>query len=108
MSRIDEAIRRASGVGAVEPTPEQTVEDLQPEETATALASEPFPGEAVERRPSPPRPQDPESASYDTAKAAEVRAAESTLFERLDARLTEKIVADHNMSPASREQYRRL
>ena len=43
MSRIDEAMRRAAGAGAVEPPPEQTVEDLQPEETAveaTALARE--------------------------------------------------------------------
>ena len=115
MSRIDEAMRRAAGGGAVEQAPEQTVEDLQPEETsseATALAREPFPVEIPERRPRPPQQQQQGQArgqgSYDTAAQGEAPAPESTLFERLDARLTEKIVVDHNMSPASREQYRRL
>ena len=114
MSRIDEAMRRAAGAGAVEPPPDQTVEDLQPEETsseATALAREPFPVEATDRRPrTPPPPQahPGDRGSYETSRQAETVAPESTLFERLDARLTEKIVVDHNMSPASREQYRRL
>ena len=115
MSRIDEAMRRAAGGGAVEQAPEQTVEDLQPEETsseATALAREPFPVEVPERRQRPPQQQQqgPNRAqgSYETAGQTEAPAPESTLFERLDARLTEKIVVDHNMSPASREQYRRL
>ena len=118
MSRIDEAMRRASGTGAVEPPPEQSVEDLQPEETsadATALAREPFPVESTERHPvrTAPLPQQQQApgrdpGSYDTAGTEKAPAAESTLFERLDARLTEKIVVDHNMSPQSREQYRRL
>ena len=115
MSRIDEAMRRASGAGAVEPVPEQTVEELQPEDgsEATALSREPYPVEAAERDPRPPqthaRADAPPDGSYETAgRAATVPASESTLFERLDARLTEKIVVDHNMSPASREQYRRL
>jgi capsular exopolysaccharide synthesis family protein len=115
MSRIDEAMRRASGAGAVEPAPEQTVDDLQPENAseATALSREPYPVEAAEREARPPQTQPRTEArpdgSYETASQAEpVPASESTLFERLDARLTEKIVVDHNMSPASREQYRRL
>ncbi len=121
MSRIDEAMRRAAGVtgGAVEPTPVETVEDLQTEETseAGALSREPYPIEIPERRPRPPAAAGPSSPagrpgelpSYDTSAGAEpAPPAESTLFERLDARLTEKIVVDHNMSPASREQYRRL
>ncbi len=114
MSRIDEAMRRAAGGGAVEQAPDQTVEDLQPEETsseATALAREPFPVEVPDRRPRPPQHQQGQGraeGSYETAGQAETPAPESTLFERLDARLTEKIVVDHNMSPASREQYRRL
>src|SRR6185503_21057953 len=33
---------------------------------------------------------------------------ESSLFDRIDSRLTEKIVVDQNMNAASREQYRRL
>src|SRR5690606_19796017 len=36
------------------------------------------------------------------------RTAGRTLFERIDARLAEKVVADSNMSAVSREQYRRL
>jgi protein-tyrosine kinase len=113
MSRIDEAMRRAAGVGAVEPEPTQGVEDLQPEEAneAASLSREPYPVEAPERLARPPQAQGKarDEGSYDTAGQAETTAApESTLFERLDARLTEKIVVDHNMSPASREQYRRL
>ena len=110
MSRIDEAMRRAAGGGSVDAAPEQTVEDLQPEgaSEATALSREPFPVEAPERPARPAAPEPPRSdESYRTSTGAQP-AAESTLFERLDARLTEKIVVDHNMSPASREQYRRL
>ena len=111
MSRIDEAMRRAAGTGAIESAPEQTVEDLPPEEMpseATALSREPFPVEAAEHRSRPVQAQSAASDSYDTATPVEPAAPESTLFERLDARLTEKIVVDNNMSPASREQYRRL
>ena len=112
MSRIDEAMRRAAGAGAVEPPPEETVDDLQAEEPgsdATALAREPFPVELTEGRPRPPKQdQNRAAGSYDTARPAATAEPESTLFERLDARLTEKIVVDHNMTHASREQYRRL
>jgi protein-tyrosine kinase len=110
MSRIDEAMRRAAGTGAVDTAPEQTVEDLQPENAseATALSREPYPVEMQERRPRPPQAESRDADSYDTARQPESAAPESTLFERLDARLTEKIVVDHNMSPQSREQYRRL
>src|SRR5688572_197211 len=112
MSRIDEAMRRAAGDGAVEPPPEETVDDLQAEEPgsdATALAREPFPVELTEGRPRPPKQdQNRAAGSYDTARPAATAEPESTLFERLDARLTEKIVVDHNMTHASREQYRRL
>jgi len=122
MSRIDEAMRRAAGGAtgeAVEAAPGETVEDLQTEETndARALAREPFPVETPEGRPRPPATAGPartvapkrSQPSYETSDgAAPTPGPESTLFERLDARLTEKIVVDHNMSPASREQYRRL
>jgi protein-tyrosine kinase len=110
MSRIDDAMRRAAGAaGAVENIPEQTVDDLQSETgtEATAMAREPFPLEKTERRPRPSNNQPPAEPSYETSKG-ESAVRESTLFERLDARLTEKIVVDHNMSPMSREQYRRL
>ena len=109
MSRIDEAMRRAAGAGAVEPQHNQAVEDLPQEASdAASLSREQFPDEPVERRQTlahvPPRA---EGGSQTTDTSASP-ASESTLFERLDARLTEKIVVDHNMSPASREQYRRL
>lgn len=106
MSRIDEAMRRAAGAGAVEPAPEQAVEDLQTEgaSEATTLSREPYPGEGIERREPEPRTQSEPGKTHESASAP----LESTLFERLDARLTEKIVVDRNMSPASREQYRRL
>lgn len=106
MSRIDEAMRRAAGAGAVEPAPEQTVEDLQAEgaNEATTLSREPYPGESIERREPEPRAQSEPGKAPEPVNPP----LESTLFERLDARLTEKIVVDHNMSPASREQYRRL
>jgi protein-tyrosine kinase len=118
MSRIDEAMRRAAGADAtgssVEAAPGESVEDLQTENSeAQALSREPFPIEMPDRRPRPPQASGARGAqaSYETssgASASAAPAAESTLFERLDARLTEKIVVDHNMSPASREQYRRL
>jgi protein-tyrosine kinase len=118
MSRIDEAMRRAAGAGGtVEPAPVESVEDLQTEASeAQALSREPFPIEMPDRRPRPPQttagsargPQPSYETSTPAAAEAAAPPAESTLFERLDARLTEKIVVDHNMSPASREQYRRL
>jgi protein-tyrosine kinase len=106
MSRIDEAMRRAAGAGAVESSPEQMVEDLQTEgaSEATTLSREPYPGESIERREPVPRTQAGPAETSETANPV----LESTLFERLDARLTEKIVVDHNMGAASREQYRRL
>ena len=116
MSRIDEAMRRAAGTaGAVEAPADLGVDDLQTEGAgeASALSREPFPIEIPDRRPPTPVASATASAqarpagSYDTSARAEAP-QESTLFERLDARLTEKIVVDTNMSPASREQYRRL
>jgi capsular exopolysaccharide synthesis family protein len=68
------------------------------------LSREPYPGESIERREPEPRTGSEPGNTPETANPP----LESTLFERLDARLTEKIVVDHNMSPASREQYRRL
>jgi capsular exopolysaccharide synthesis family protein len=91
----------------VETIPEQTVDDLQSEHNPEAMAREPFPLEKTERRPLPANDQPAPEPSYETSKGEPV-VRESTLFERLDARLTEKIVVDHNMSPMSREQYRRL
>jgi len=110
MSRIDEARRRAAGTsGSVEEPPAETVEDLQPEEppSATALARDPLPTETPEPRTRASSAGQGDVSSH-PAPGDATPEPQSTLFERLDARLTEKIVVDHNMSPQSREQYRRL
>jgi capsular exopolysaccharide synthesis family protein len=107
MSRIDEAMRRAAGDTEAESSVDRSVEELQTEldADAAALSRESYPVEPRDRTPAPPSlPGLP--GSYETSGAQPPQ--ESALFERLDTRLTEKIVVDTNMSPASREQYRRL
>jgi len=101
MSRVDEAMRRAgAGDGVVDPT------------DVASLSKEPFPLERGDRsRPAVTAPAPADSSktreSYETSQSAPAP-SDSTLFDRIDSRLTEKIVVDQNMSPASREQYRRL
>jgi capsular exopolysaccharide synthesis family protein len=127
MSRINEALRRAAeenegistGTGAASATPAVDDRDI------AALAHEPFPVEisAQPRRPRTPSVEpavttrgfvarDPGSESaHGGAEAEETPNPEErrrSLFDRLDARLAEKVVADEKMSPISREQYRRL
>src|SRR6185436_3386304 len=78
---------------------------------AEALSQEPFPLELQDRRPRPPaeKPQATSNSSYETSEPRQTPPApESSLFDRIDSRLTEKIVVDQNMNAASREQYRRL
>ena len=138
MSRIDEALRRAAQTdhdqeaeqhdttAAVDPASDETT-------AVAALAREPFPVELNSRAGSTPRPRmsiiphDPAfPREREAAHAADDHAAEphpprresaprsgrakptSTLFERIDHTLAEKVVADANMSAISREQYRRL
>jgi capsular exopolysaccharide synthesis family protein len=72
------------------------------------LAQEDYPAEGVEnRRPARPGGAAPKTGSFQSSSTTAAE-PESTLFERIDARLTEKIVIDDNMGTASREQYRRL
>lgn len=114
MSRINEALRRAAGqdVPATDnadppPTPVAgvTIEDL---------AEEPFPIEIMEhpRVKAPAAGNVPAPATTPSLTAIETSDAPPVerggIFERIDARLAEKVVADENMTPASREQYRRL
>lgn len=111
MSRIDEAMRRATGGEAAAPpsTGQQAIEDMPAEEStseAVALAKEAYPAEVPERRHQPPRAKGDPASRYETRTGES--SVEGTLFERIDSRLTEKIVVDQNMSPASREQYRRM
>jgi capsular exopolysaccharide synthesis family protein len=125
MSRINEALRRAAEehdaivTGAAQAAPAVDDQDI------ATLAHEPFPVEIGAPRRPRPHVADPGSSTRATvarenpAEPRDSGAQEATepsngdgrrrsLFERLDARLAEKVVADENMSPVSREQYRRL
>jgi len=114
MSRIDEAMRRAAATDATAQAPSsQALEELVTVgagNEAAALSQEPFPLELQDRRSRPPaeKSQAPSGNSYETSESREAPSPESSLFDRIDSRLTEKIVVDQNMNAASREQYRRL
>jgi capsular exopolysaccharide synthesis family protein len=111
MSRVDDAMRRAASAASLEPESLEPLEALEGEKEAQgalALGQEAFP---VELTPTtrPARAVEPASAaaSYKTSHDRPA-SAEPLLFERIDSRLTEKVVVDENMSHQSREQYRRL
>jgi protein-tyrosine kinase len=127
MSRINEAMRRAAeendAVGSAAST--AAASPVSNDEDIETLAKEPFPVEIAAVRPPRPEPAEPGTGSR-ARNARQTTATEThadhppqgetstgdrprrSLFERLDARLAEKVVADENMSPISREQYRRL
>lgn len=115
MSRIDEALRRAA-LEQTDDTGDLPLPRPIEADEVTTLAREPFPVELAahsRRRPpaSPPEVGEEPQARDKTAAGGEGRTAEEprrTLFERIDASLAEKVVADENMSQMSREQYRRL
>jgi capsular exopolysaccharide synthesis family protein len=109
MSRVEEARRRAAGAPADESEAATQLATLENEAgDALALGQEAYPVEgSAPRRPATAESTAGASSTYNTSGSQPV-AAEATLFERIDSRLTEKIVADQNMSPTSREQYRRL
>ena len=123
MSRIHEALRRAaeerSDVGA------DTLDTSTPApvdgDAVAALAREPFPVEiATARKKTTPVTQNVvEPAPFTEAdvkapappprqETADAGVKAAGVFERIDHRLAEKIVADEKMSPISREQYRRI
>lgn len=115
MSRIHEALQRAAET-ETQPVVAEGVAD-QPasldDAEIDALAREPFPIEpaGVARLRTPPVEAPPanEPEPDEARSGAETGAtARKTLFERIDSRLAEKVVVDGNMSPVSREQYRRL
>ena len=123
MSRVDEAMRRAAEreeeTGAtvgVEASPEEAA---LPAEDAADLAREPFPIELPERRRHPRTTPPPHLVRYTTghaephpavppAEASPAAEPQSTLLERIDQSLAQKVVIDQNMMSSSREQYRRL
>lgn len=116
MSRIHDALRRAAD--------EQSAADASAEvpglaegDGMAALASEPFPVEIGAPRRRRPSPTDPprekpeftqESAHGERTDQHGPKGRAHSVFQRIDARLAEKVVADENISPHSREQYRRL
>src|SRR5262245_34701641 len=55
-----------------------------------------------------PGPAEPAATASPAEAAPSDALPPKTLFERLAARLSRKVVVDQNMMPASREQYRRL
>lgn len=112
MSRINEGLRRA----AEEASEDATAADMaKPDPVLNAemgvMAREPFPVEIAEVLRTGPQPRTT-SATPSASNAAKTEGASALkvprLFERIDARLAEKVVADEKMAPASREQYRRL
>src|SRR5688572_20815276 len=116
MSRIDEARRRAAGETESSPNNvSATLAALPTEDSGhgIALVEEAYPAEAPATRrpaqpaPEPPAPETPAGSAYRTTEA-DGPTEQGSLFERLDTRLTEKLVIDENMSAISREQYRRL
>ena len=108
MSRIDEALRRAGKSGPESPPTTGALASLEAEtgQDAVALAQEEYPAETREA-PRTAVPEPPRLANVQPSDTGQER-SESTLFERIDARLNEKVVIDQNMNAASREQYRRL
>lgn len=109
MSRIDEALRRAGNQMPESTDAPGALASLQTEaKDAVALAQEQYPVEGGET-PRPSRAAGPEArvSNIQPPQPGSER-SESTLFERIDGRLNEKVVIDQNMSSASREQYRRL
>jgi receptor protein-tyrosine kinase len=102
MSRVDEALRRAAErAGHLTPA---TAEDLQfPQEGAVAMAG----GVGVIDAPVAAELKLTNTAAVEEPVAAgEIPGPQ--LFERIDERLAQKVVVDQEMSPTSREQYRRL
>jgi protein-tyrosine kinase len=108
MSRVEEARRRAGNAPDEDSqtlVPLATLEGEGPE--VLAPTQEAYPVESSE----PPTPRANTSAksgaTYQTSPQQDT-GTETMLFERIDSRLTEKVVIDQNMNAASREQYRRL
>jgi capsular exopolysaccharide synthesis family protein len=114
MSRIHEALRRAAEEKNANAERAANTPAPVDGEAITALAREPFPvelGTARHRRQSDTQAtaaQQTEFTDETTGGEDEGSPRRHTIFERIDARLAEKVVADDNMSPVSREQYRRL
>lgn len=114
MSRIDEALRRAAAeASSASPEADAPSPGAEPTADVETLATEPFPVELTERRRMraqaaglPPADQAAATDETDSDRAPVGR--RRSIFDRIDSKLAEKVVADANMDPVSREQYRRL
>jgi capsular exopolysaccharide synthesis family protein len=128
MGRIDEALRR-SGKAALLSLPGDDAEAIAREAFGDGQPGQDLNGRRVdvaaagraepERAAATVSPEQAHGSAPEAAKAGapaagpatadqEVAARRRLLFERLDARLAQKVVVDTNILPASREQYRRL
>jgi len=96
-------------VEVFEPAPPAIVEVAEPAAPSAVAVFEPVPPAIVEVS----EPATPPAAAAFTRPAPEPTeprpsSPQAQLFERLDARLAQKIVVDQRMMSTSREQYRRL
>lgn len=101
MSRVDEALRRAAG---------ERVDGMSPSESVQASGLGTAAIDASEATPFTPSAAAP-APKLEAARAPNLPAVadgESSLLDRIDHRLAEKVVVDTNISMASREQYRQL
>ncbi len=125
MSRIHEALQRAKEQAAQDDGPTRDLPEPVTGDDPEVLGREPFPVEMRERSapvlptPDPDRSReqkheeqpaggDKSNQARGDAEGEDTRGRRRSLFEHMDARLAEKVVADTRMLPASREQYRRL
>jgi capsular exopolysaccharide synthesis family protein len=102
MGRVDEAMRRAAGAGAI-PVAESHA-DREGGDARQAPEVGTFPSEPAGW----PRPTRLVGSIEPPSKSPGAPAQPVPLIERLDKGLSRKIVIDRDIDPASREQYRRV
>jgi len=110
MSRIHEALQKAQQKGATEQQVQEPVGD-----DGLTVEDEAFPTELAGRRrvkvsatPNAPATEPVRPPVSEPHGATPSPTAYALSFERIDARYAGKVVIDENISPGSREQYRRL
>jgi capsular exopolysaccharide synthesis family protein len=118
MSRVDEAMRRAAEQARADsvhpPRPDAPGADtaVEPESFPVERASSAKGGMSV--RPSArsivvePTSMGADDGAAHTDAGSRADGQRPGLFDRMDGRLSEKVVIDRHMMPSSREQYRRL
>lgn len=108
MGRVDEAMRRAAeAAGHLTPNRPDDDGPAAPAQDLDALTSEPYPTETERPRLRPVGPVAAAAGPGPTAANARTQMI-PPLADRMDARLSRKVVIDREMDAVSREQYRRL